>query len=160
MKRTLIFIFILSLSIFACNDKNRSQRTIWVFDQENVLTDDQEKVLNEIITNFEKKTTNEIAIVTTNNIGEHEKMILYAMEFGKRHGIGKKHKNNGLVIVFSATLKETFIAPGLSTENILKDEICKRIVDKQMIPEFREGNNFEGLKNGLEECIRIWKEKK
>lgn len=130
-----------------------------MFDQENVLTDDEEKELNDIIVNFEKETTNEIAIVTTDNIGEHKKMVFYAVGFGDLFGIGKKDKDNGLIIVISKALRETLIATGKSTENILKDEICKEIVDNQMVQEFKEGNYYQGLKDGLEECIRIWKEK-
>ena len=147
MRRTFLIISILTLSILACSYKGENRRTSWVFDQENVLTDDQEQVLNELIVNFEKETTNEIAIVTTDNIGEHEKMVLYAVEFGYQNGIGKKGKDNGLIIVFSSTLRETLITTGLGTEKILKDEICKQIVDNQMVPEFKKENYFEGIKN-------------
>jgi len=98
-------------------------------------------------------------IVTTPDIGEHEKMVFYALEFGDRLGVGKKDKNNGLIIVFSSTLSETFIATGLGTEYILTDPICKNIVDEQMVPKFRDGNYYQGIESGLKECIRIWKEK-
>jgi uncharacterized protein len=98
-------------------------------------------------------------IVTTPDIGEHEKMVFYAVEFGDRLGVGKKDKNNGLVIVFSSKLSETFIATGLGTENILTDPICKKIVDEKMVPNFKEGKYFLGLESGLKECIRNWQEK-
>ena len=123
-----------------------------------MLSKSEEKALTKIITEFEKETTNEIAIVTTPDIGEHEKMVFYAVEFGDRLGIGKKDINNGLIIVVSSNLRETFIATGLGTENILSDSICKVIVDEKMVPNFKEGNYYLGLESGLNECIRVWKE--
>ena len=142
-----------------CTNRTEGQKTNWVFDHEEVISETEEDALNEIISQFEKETTNEIVIVTTPDIGEHEKMVFYALEFGDRLGVGKKDKNNGLIIVFSSTLSETFIATGLGTEYILTDPICKNIVDEQMVPKFRDGNYYQGIESGLKECIRIWKEK-
>lgn len=156
--RILFFLSVLLFTLAACSNNSDPKSKSWVFDQENVLTYDQEKLLNEIITNFEKETTNEIAIVTTSDIGEHNKMVFYAVDFGNRYGVGKQEKDNGLVIVFSKTLRGTFISTGLSTEKILTDVICQNIVDNHMVPEFKKGNYFTGIKKGLEECILTWKE--
>ena len=135
------------------------QNESWVFDIEQVLTEEQETILDSIISQFEEETTNVIVIVTTADIGDHEKMVFYAVEFGERYGVGKTEKDNGLIIAFSASLRETFIATGLGTEKILTDPICKGIVEQEMVPEFKNGNYFKGIQNGLNECIRIWKEK-
>ena len=158
--RTLAYILALTiLSISACSSRIESKTKSWIFDNENILSHEEEDTLNQIIIKFEKETTNEVVIVTTDNIGDHNKMVFYAVDFGNRLGVGKKNKDNGLVIVVSKQLRETFIATGKSTENILKDEICKNIVDNKMIPEFKNGQFYSGIKKGLEECIRIWNKK-
>ena len=158
--RTLTYILALTiLSISACSSRIESKTKSWIFDNENILSHEEEDTLNQIIIKFEKETTNEVVIVTTDNIGDHNKMVFYAVDFGNRLGVGKKNKDNGLVIVVSKQLRETFIATGKSTENILKDEICKNIVDNKMIPEFKNGQFYSGIKKGLEECIRIWNKK-
>lgn len=158
--KTTFYIFSLCLLLLSgCSNPIKGQNPNWVFDQEDVLSETEEAALNEIITQFEKETSNEIAIVTTADIGDHEKMVFYAVDFGERYGVGKKEKDNGLIIAFSASLRETFIATGLGTEKILTDPICKGIVDQEMVPEFKNGNYFKGIQNGLNECIRIWKEK-
>jgi len=96
-------------------------------------------------------------IVTTDNIGEFDKMVEFAVDFGDKHGVGKKDKNNGLVIVFSKKMRQTFLATGYGTENILKDDICIKIVDSTMIPYFKNLDYFGGLQAGLKECITKWK---
>jgi uncharacterized protein len=159
MKTTLYILSFCSLLLLECGNRIEGQNTNWVFDQENILTDSEEEALNEMISQFEQETFNEIAIVTTPDIGEHDKMVFYAVEFGNRLGVGKKDQDNGLIIVFSSTLRETFIATGLETEKVLTDPICKTIIDDKMIPQFSDGNYYQGIENGLKECIRIWKEK-
>lgn len=159
MKTTLCIFSFCFLLVCGCTNRTEGQNPNWVFDKEEVLSETDEDALNVIITQFEKETSNEIVIVTTPDIGDHEKMVFYAVEFGERYGVGKKDKDNGLIIVFSASLRETFIATGLGTEKLLTDPICKEIVDKKMVPEFKEGNYFEGILNGLNECIRVWKDK-
>ena len=82
---------------------------------------------------------------------------MYAVDFGEKHGVGKKEKDNGLVIAFSKNLRQTFLATGYGTEKILKDDICKKIIDSTMVPRFKNQDYYGGLKAGLEECIRKWK---
>jgi uncharacterized protein len=96
-------------------------------------------------------------IVTSKDIGEFEKAMQYAADFGSIHEVGKKGKDKGLVIFVSKNLKETALSTGYGTDKILKDEICKKIVDSCMIPLFREDKYFDGLKVGLDECIKKWK---
>lgn len=158
MKITLYIFGLCSLLLFGCASRTVGQNANWIFDHEHILSVTEKEALNSVISQFEKETTNEIVIVTTPDIGKHEKMVFYAVEFGERFGVGKKDLDNGLIIVFSATLRESFIATGLGTENILTDSICKRIIDEKMIPEFRVGNFYKGIESGLMECIRIWKE--
>ena len=153
-KSLLILSFILALLI-ACGQKSDNSKN-WVNDFENVLTEYQIQVLDSIMRDFEARTTNEIVIVTVNDIGNSPKMADFAVEIGNRWGVGKKDKDNGLIIIFSRTMKETFFATGYGTEKILKDEICKEIVDSIMIPFFMEEDYFRGLKAGLLECIDRW----
>lgn len=158
MKKYILTIPFLIILLTACGQTDNNSISVkWIYDFENVLNTEQEKMLDSIINDFGSKTTNEIAIVTTDNIGEFDKMVEFAVDFGNKHGIGKKNKNNGLIIVFSKKMRQTFIATGYGTENILKDDICKKIVDSTMIPYFKNMDYFGGIKAGLEECISKWK---
>lgn len=157
MKKTFSVIGLLCFIFFACGQKSDDSKK-WVNDFENVLSENQIYVLDSIIRDFEAKTTNEIMIVTVKNIGDSPKMVDFAVEFGNRWGIGKKEKDNGLIILFSRAMRETFIATGYGTEKILKDEICKVIIDSTMVPLFKEEDYFGGLKAGLLDCINKWEE--
>ncbi|WP_439185825.1 TPM domain-containing protein [Carboxylicivirga taeanensis] len=154
-------VFTLSIAILfsfqSCGQqKTSNKQKVWVYDYENVLTAEQEQQLNLLIQKFEQETTNEIAIVTVENIGRFDKMVEYAVDFGNQHGIGKKDKDNGLIILFSKNMRGTFLATGYGTEKILKDEICSAIIESSMVPYFKNQEYYEGIKAGLEECIKKW----
>ncbi len=158
MRKFIFTIPFLLIILTACGQTVDDSKAVkWIYDFENILSSEQEKVLDSIIIDFESETTNEIVIVTTDNIGEFDKMVEFAVDFGDKHGVGKKDKNNGLVIVFSKKMRQTFLATGYGTENILKDDICIKIVDSTMIPYFKNLDYFGGLQAGLEECITKWK---
>ena len=158
MRHIFVFSIIAMFLLNACGQGNGNvDNKKWVFDYEDVLNDNQEYLLDSIIRECEAQTTNEIVIVTVDNIGEFDKMVEYAVDFGEKHGVGKNEKDNGLVILFSKSMRETFLATGYGTEKILKDEICKAIIDSTMIPYFKDQDYFGGLKSGLEECIIRWK---
>lgn len=147
-----LFLFTLSF----CHPEIEEKPDSWVFDHENIFTKAQEEHLDSLITDFEQRTTNEIVMITVHDIGDSKTMAEHATMLGNNLGVGKKDKDNGLVILFSRNLRETFLATGYGTEKILKDEVCKQIVDSIMIPHFKENQYYEGLEAGLKECMNRW----
>lgn len=153
-----ILILLISLSALAsCVQNNNVNNKVSVYDYEEVFTDDQERILDSIISGFESRTKNHILVLTSRDINDYEKPILYALDFGNTYGAIEKGQNNGLVIFVSKNLKQTCLATGYGTDKSLKDEISENIIDSTMIPFFREDNYYEGIKAGLEESIRKWK---
>ena len=49
------------------------------------------------------------------------------------------------------------IATGTGTELILTDKICKEVIENTIIPEFKNGEFYKGIKNGVTELIEKWK---
>lgn len=157
--KLLVFIFSLIVSpIF-------SQEIFWnklpepigfVNDFENILTLQEEKELNKLITDYEKKTTVEIAIVTIpTSATSKEKFNDLSLYIAKSWGVGKQLTNNGILIAISEGYSKIRIQNGLGIEKIISDEMTKKVIDEKMITYFKESNYFEGLKNGVIELIRI-----
>ncbi len=128
----------------------------YVNDFENVFTKEENNELELLISDFEVKTSNEIAIVSIDSIGNYDDFDKFALDLSKKWGVGKKNKDNGLTIVFSKKLRRIRINTGIQTEKILTNEICKKIIDEKIIPEFKKDNYFVGVKNSLLELIQIW----
>ncbi|PKH52908.1 hypothetical protein CXF68_20360 [Tenacibaculum sp. Bg11-29] len=129
----------------------------YVNDFENIFTNDERIKLDKTIGAYQIESTNEIAIVTISSIEPYENIKKYATELSNEWGIGKAEKNNGLLILFSQSLGKIQISTGTGTEKILTDEICKKVIDQIIIPEFKKGDFHSGIKKGLEELIIKWK---
>jgi uncharacterized protein len=122
----------------------------WTSDFEHIFTKDQILVLDSIISKFEKETTTEIAIVTIDSSWTtKESFDSLTLAIFRNWGVGKKVKNNGILIGISTKLRKIRIQNGYGIETILSDAETKKIIDNTIIPEFKNGNYFEGTKNGL-----------
>ncbi len=112
-----------------------------------IFSSEQRKTLEDSLAYFARKTSNQIAIVTMNDLGGMEPAQM-ATEIGERWGVGGKDNRNGVVILIkpkNATRGQTFIATGYGLEGSLPDAICRRIVDSRMIPEFKKNDYYAGV---------------
>jgi uncharacterized protein len=122
----------------------------WTNDFEFIFTTSQIKTLDSIIANYEKGTTNEIAIITIDSSWTtKERFDNLVLAVHNAWGVGKKDKNNGIVIGISSGLKKIRISNGYGIEPKLQDAATKEIIDHIITPHFRQSNYFEGVKQGL-----------
>ncbi|MUU79889.1 TPM domain-containing protein [Winogradskyella endarachnes] len=128
-----------------------------VNDYEFIFTPEQLEKLTLIIREFEKETTNQIAVVSIDSIGKYTDFDQFAIDLSNYNGVGLKEKDNGLTIVFSKNLRKIRISTGYGTEKILTDEICKKVIDETIIPEFKNGEYYNGIEKGITELIAKWK---
>lgn len=119
-----------------------------VNDFANILTADENWKLENKLTAFNDSTSNQIAVVIVNDLGNYDKAD-YSFKLANKWGIGQKEFNNGLLILIkpkTATSKgEAFIATGKGLEGAIPDAACFEIVNKEMIPYFKQGDYYGGL---------------
>ncbi len=118
-----------------------------MLDQENLLMSSQVNKLDSLYRAHEKKTTNEIALIISVTLPDSS-ILKSATDLGNQFGVGKKKKDNGIVILVCPRKQQVAIATGYGMEKILKDEIAKKIIDSLMIPRFREAKYFEAIWDG------------
>jgi len=122
-----------------------------------VFTESQRTELSKILYDYDIKTTRQIVVVTIDSIKPYENIQKYATDLGETWGVGTAEKNNGLTIVVCNPCREIGIASGIGTELILTDEICEKVINEKIIPEFKNGEFYSGIKKGVLELIEKWK---
>ena len=102
-----------------------------------------------LITDLEKETTAEIAVVTTDSL-EGKSIEMYAVELFEAWGIGKADKDNGILFLVALKDREYRIEVGYGLENVITDVIASDILDEIVLPKFKE------VKYGLGsfECVQ------
>jgi uncharacterized protein len=121
-----------------------------------LFTKNQIKYLDKKIKAYENKTSIEIAIVTIDSIGlTKENLNDFATQLLNEWGIGKKYKNNGMLILVSPHLRTLRITNGYGIEKVLTDKETKQIIDKFFIPYFKKNEYYRGVLSGLNKIFQI-----
>jgi uncharacterized protein len=131
----------------------------WVNDFEEVLDSVTEAKLTTLITDHNKKTSNQISIVTISSITPYQFLSDYTKDLSNAWGVGEKDKNNGVTVIYSKALHEVRIATGLGLQTKLTDAQCQKIVDEFMLPSFKLANYGKGMIDGVTEIIRLLESK-
>ncbi|MDR3252129.1 MAG: TPM domain-containing protein [Tannerella sp.] len=145
-------IFTLSLSLSAVSAQeipDPPDPPRLVNDFASVLTPNDASSLEAELTDFDRRTSTQIAIVTVTSLNGYD-IADYAFRLGEKWGIGRKNSNNGVLIVFKPkTDREqgrVFVAVGYGLEGVIPDAIVNRlIVNNEMLPRFRENDIYGGL---------------
>jgi uncharacterized protein len=160
MKRFLLFIWLLSFSMQLLAQDGippKPNPPRLVNDFANLLSSLQVKALEDKLKLYDDSTSNQITIVTTNNIGNYE-ISDYALQLGRAWGVGGKQYNNGIVLVVLKDdvnkRRKVWIATGYGLEGAIPDITAKRIIDAEIVPRFRENDIYRGLENGTDALIR------
>jgi uncharacterized protein len=150
----IIRTLILSL-LASCGSTMDQGQMSFVHDHEHVLGYAEEVRLDSLFREHKRITGNEILLVTSADMNNEEQALHFAVEYGNRIGVGKKDRDNGVVIAFSKARREVFIATGHGTEQVLHDSICQRIINTRMIPYFKEDRHVDGLWEGSLAVVEI-----
>lgn len=122
----------------------------WLTDMGYFIPDENEHIINEWISDYEKKTSVEIDVVTVKSLND-EDIFDYAHSEFNRIGVGKKYANNGILLVFSMDDRKSRIHTGTGVEGDLTDAQCGRILENIIKPKFRQGLYEEGIMDALNE---------
>ncbi|OFX74815.1 MAG: hypothetical protein A2X12_04390 [Bacteroidetes bacterium GWE2_29_8] len=144
----LSFLFIVNISAYSNELPERPNPPKLVNDFSAILNSEDRNYLENKLRAYNDSTSTQIVVVITEDLLEYDKAD-YAYQIGEKWGVGQKGKDNGLIILIKPSGKQgergVFIATGYGLESILTDAICKRIIEKEMIPEFKNGNIFGGI---------------
>ena len=130
----------------------------FVSDFEHVFSADERIELNRIIVDYEKSSSNEIVIVSIDTIPSNWDFDQFSISLFNQWGIGKKNINNGILILFSKNLRKIRITTGRGTEKKITDEDCRELINKLIVPYFKEGDYFSGIEYAIKSIIKKWKE--
>jgi len=128
----------------------------FVNDYANVITDNNQQVLETKLSNFEKETSNEISIVTIFNL-DGDTIENFAVELFADWKIGKAKNDNGVLLLIAIEDKKMRIEVGYGLEGALTDAQSFWIINNQMKPEFKLKNYYQGIDSAVDKIIAATK---
>jgi uncharacterized protein len=150
-KKTGTFLICLLIAIAANSQVKKIPAAIgYVNDFNHIFSAREIKSLDSLIAAFEKETTVEIALLTIDgSYCTADKFDSLVLATHNQWGVGKKGKNNGVLIGICNEFRKIRISNGYGIVKKLTDAESKRIIDNDIAPEFRKGKFYEGMRKAL-----------
>jgi uncharacterized protein len=110
------------------------------------LSEDQQITLNNKLLDFNNQTSTQIYVVTYDELQDYP-IEEFADRLAEEWGIGQKGKDNGIIILISPKNRQhgITIQTGYGLEGAVPDAIAKRIIERVIVPDFKQGNYYAGL---------------
>lgn len=126
----------------------------YVTDQAGIMNSSQIAQADAIIGQIWAKTSAEIIVVIVDR-SENDDANTLATDVFTDWGIGKKDKDNGVLLLVDNENHEVVIRTGYGTEGVLPDIIAGRIIRNTIIPAIREDGVGAGVIAGLSEIEKV-----
>lgn len=155
---TTFLILFLTFTAFAQEFPDPMQPKRMVNDFTGLFDTRQAMALEQKLRNFNDTTSTQIAVVTVPSLRGYDPND-YAQRLAEKWGIGQKGKDNGILIVVKPKTQrekgEVAIAVGYGLEGVVPDAIASRIIRKEIIPEFQNGNYYAGINRAADVLIKL-----
>jgi uncharacterized protein len=130
----------------------------YVNDFASVLADTDETYLEDYLRTLERDTSAEVAVATVTSL-DGMTIEEYANRLFAAWGIGKKQRDNGVLVLVAVRDRQVRIEVGYGLEEILPDGRVGEIIRTSIVPEFRAGNIPRGIGQGIDRLARIIRER-
>ncbi|SMC82552.1 TPM domain-containing protein [Pedobacter nyackensis] len=144
MKKTIIALLLIILSFAGFAQDFPEKPNKLVNDYTGTLSAEQIQQLEQKLVAFDDSTSIQIAIAVLKSVGEYD-INDYAMQLGRKWGVGTKGKDNGVMIVVALGDRKIAIQTGYGVEGALPDMYTRRIIDNDIKPHFKAGEYYKGL---------------
>ncbi|MCM1489515.1 MAG: TPM domain-containing protein [Muribaculum sp.] len=115
---------------------NIANRFDYVADPEHRLSDATHNAINRRLQSLRDSTSAEVAVAVVPSIGDYTIEDFSEKVFTK-WGLGKKDKDNGVLLLISPDSREVRIQTGYGAEGVLPDITCGYIIRNAVIPNMR-----------------------
>lgn len=114
-----------------------------------IMTKEQELSLEAVLQAYKNETSNEIAVVVLNSLGD-EPVEDASLAIARKWGIGSKENNNGILLFVAYESHDVRIEVGRGLEGAVPDIVAGGIIDTDIVPHFRDGDYYGGILTAID----------
>ena len=125
-----------------------------VYDYVNLLSPAEKDNLEQKLIKYSDTTSTQIvvAIISTT---KGEDITYLGAQWAHAWGIGQAKEDNGVFILLARDDRRISINTGYGVEHLLTDAMSKRIIERDIIPYFKQGDYYGGLNRGADAVFEI-----
>ncbi len=125
-----------------------------VTDLTGTLSAQQKSELESRIAAFESRRGSQIALLLLPTT-KPEEIEQYSIRVADAWKIGRKGVDDGLILIVAKDDRRLRIEVGYGLEGAIPDSIARRVIDERITPRFRDGDFYGGIRDGLDQLIKL-----
>jgi uncharacterized protein len=125
-----------------------------VTDLTGTLNAQQKTELESRIAAYEARRGSQIAVLLLPTT-KPEEIEQYSIRVAEAWKIGRKGVDDGLILVVAKDDRRLRIEVGYGLEGAIPDSVAKRVIDERITPRFRDGDFYGGVRDGVEQLIKL-----
>ena len=129
------------------------QLTGQVVDQAQLLDPASQAALVTRLETHEAQTSNQIVVATISSLEGYD-IADYANRLGRAWQIGTAENDNGVLLVVAPNDRKVRIEVGYGLEGALTDALSSIIIQREILPPFRDNDFISGINNGVDAIIQ------
>ncbi|MDX1804661.1 MAG: TPM domain-containing protein [Alcanivorax sp.] len=127
-----------------------------VVDNAGLLSASERQALTAKLAQAEKGTSNQLVVVTLADLQGYD-IADYGYQLGRHWGIGSKEHNNGVLLIVAPKERKVRIEVGYGLEGTLTDALSSIIIQREILPAFKQGHFYAGINAGTSAILQAIK---
>ena len=120
-----------------------------VTDAAGILPPETEVGLSAKLEQLERTTGHQAVVVTVPSLNGRS-VASVTNDLGNAWGIGRKGYDDGVILLVAPNERRVRIGVGYGLERTLTDALCSEIIERAILPRFREGDLPSGIVAGVD----------
>ena len=152
-----LFFCVVSVSLVHAAEVMPPKPARYFNDYAKVISPETSQRLNQTLEDFEKKTSSQILVAIFPKMQSDSSIEDYTHRIFQRWRPGQKNKDNGAVLFIFIQDRRMRIEVNYGLEGSLPDAICKRIIEDEIKPHFKNNDYDGGLTAGVNAILQATK---
>ncbi|WP_082545581.1 MULTISPECIES: TPM domain-containing protein [unclassified Sphingomonas] len=145
------FVLLLAVPAFAQNFPPLTGRVV---DNASLLSPEQRAALEAKLTQLERQSGRQMVVATVPSL-EDQPIEDYGYKLGRAWGLGDKKANDGLLLLVAPNERKVRIEVGYGLEPIVTDALSSVIINRQILPHFKQGDMAGGIAAGADALVQL-----
>lgn len=154
MKNLLIYLTCFLLPVLTKAQGFPEKPNRLVNDYTQTLSSEQLAALEQKLVAFNDSTSTQISVVLINSLEGYD-VADYAVRLAEKWGIGRKQKDNGVLLLAAVNDRRVTIQVGYGLEGAITDALSRRIIEKVIKPSFTQGNYYKGIDEATNSLMKL-----
>lgn len=121
----------------------------YVLDEAGILDPSQRALLAAELAQFERQTSDQIWVCVLPEVPSDYAMEDFTQRTAEAWGVGRKDKENGIVLFVFPNSRQLRIEVGYGLEGAVPDALANTIINREIVPAFRAGDMGGGILRGV-----------